>query len=183
MELNPLEFMAAFLPGKLCSLGRTGVQIHSLQYWSDALEPYVGQKQKVMVHYDPRDISSVMARTPSGVLVNAQLTTPDVQAMSLAEWKSRRVHEQSFAWDPTMVAVRDESQKRADQGVEEAKVSRQVSRRKATEAAGDKYRTSPTPLSVETKDATDSDHGGDASLPSIDPQRTFFEVEGANDDE
>lgn len=35
MRLDPLEFLAAFLPGDYRVLTRTGVEINNLQYWSD----------------------------------------------------------------------------------------------------------------------------------------------------
>lgn len=143
--LNELEFLATFLPGDTRCLTRTGVQIHSLQYWSDALVPWVGQHMDVHVHYDPRDITSVYVRTPCGLLVKAIVTTPDIQPISLAEWQARRSHERSLSRSPGYVTQADASQKRGDTLVDQAKASRRVRRRKATEAAGDRYRSEPTP--------------------------------------
>ncbi|MBD8879794.1 Mu transposase C-terminal domain-containing protein [Rhodanobacter sp. 7MK24] len=143
--LNELEFLATFLPGDARRLTRTGVQIHSLQYWSDELVPWVGQHLNVHVHYDPRDITHVFVRTPGGLLVKALVTTPDIQPISLAEWQVRRFHERSLSRSPELVALADASQKRADALVEQAKASRRIRRRKATEAAGDRYRSEPTP--------------------------------------
>src|SRR3546814_13487926 len=82
--------MASFLPGELRVLTRTGVEIHRLQYWDDGLSNWVGQRAKVQVHYDPRDVTYVYVRTPGGTLVKAAVTTPGVSAISLAEWSARR---------------------------------------------------------------------------------------------
>lgn len=143
--LNELEFLATFLPGEARCLTRTGVQIHTLQYWNDALAPWVGQHLNVHVHYDPRDITHVFVRTPGGLLVKAIVTTPEIQPISLAEWQARRSHEMSLSKLPEYVALADASQKRADSLVEHARASRRVRRRKATEAAGDRFRSEPTP--------------------------------------
>lgn len=145
LPLNEIEFLATFLPGEARRLTRTGVQIHMLQYWSDALAPWVGQRLNVHVHYDPRDISYVYVRAPGGLLVKAIVTTPEIQPVSLAEWQARRAHERSLSRSPEYVALADASQKRADTLVEQAKASRRVRRRKATEAAGDRFRSEPTP--------------------------------------
>jgi putative transposase len=140
MELDPLEFLAAFLPRKRRRLTRTGVQIHDLQYWAEALEPWIGQGLNVPVHYDSRDITRVYVRTPGGVLVMATLTTPGVPAISLVEWQVRRTQERAVSRDPDVVASADASQKRADELVSQAKASRKARRRKATAAAGDRFR-------------------------------------------
>jgi putative transposase len=142
MVLNPIEFLVTFLPRKRRCLTRTGVEIHCLQYWADALEPWVGQGLKVLVHYDPRDITRVHVRTPGGVLVMAEVTTPGVPAISLAEWEARRHLERSVSRHPDLIARADESQKRGDELISQAKASRRVRRRKATAAAGDHFRAS-----------------------------------------
>ncbi|SDX70799.1 Mu transposase C-terminal domain-containing protein [Lysobacter enzymogenes] len=145
MGFDPLEFLAAFLPGDYRVLTRTGVEINNLQYWSDALSPWVGQRKKVLVTYDPRDITFVYVRTPGGVLVRCSVTTLGVPAISLAEWQSRRRYEDSLGKDPERVARRHASMRRNDERVAELKASRRVRRRRATEAAGDRFRSVSTP--------------------------------------
>lgn len=145
MQRDPLEFLAAFLPGDCRVLTRTGVEINNLQYWADALSPWVGRHKKVMVTYDPRDITFVYVRTPSGVLVRCAVTTPGISAISLAEWQSRRRYEDSLGKDPERVAKRHASMRRNDERVTEVKASRRVRRRRATEAAGDRFRSVSTP--------------------------------------
>lgn len=145
MQLDPQEFLAAFLPGEDRVLTRTGVEIHCLQYWGDGLEPWVGQRVKVLVHYDPRDITYVYVRTPGGALVKAPVTTPGIPAISLAEWSACRQHEISAGRDPDLVKQADESLLRNNATVKQAKASRKQKRRTATAAAGDKYRSESCP--------------------------------------
>lgn len=146
---DPLEFIVAFLPGENRVLTRTGVEIHRLQYWSDELGPWVGQRITVRVHYDPRDITYVYIRAPSGMLVKATATTPGVKAISLAEWSMRRQCERSMSRDPELVALSDESLRRNDETVKQAKASRAIRRRRATAAAGDRFRDTPAPTPPE----------------------------------
>ncbi len=147
LPTNPLEFLTAFLPGEDRVLTRTGVEIHRLQFWADELEVWVGQRATVRVHYDPRDITYVYVRTPVGTLIRANVTTPGVKAISLAEWSARRQHERALSCDPSLTKQADESLRRNDESIKQTKISRAVKRRQATAAAGDRYRdkSSPTP--------------------------------------
>lgn len=147
---NPLEFIAAFLPGEDRVLTRTGVEIHRLQYWSDGLSQWVGQRIAVRTHYDPRDITYVYIRTPAGMLIKATVTTPNISAISLIEWSMRRQHERAMARDPDLIAQADESLRRNDETIKQAKASRAVRRRKATAASGDRFRDTSAPTSPET---------------------------------
>lgn len=145
MQLDAREFLVAFLPGENRVLTRTGVEIHRLQYWAAGLEQWVGQYTKVSVHYDPRDITYVYVRSPSGLLVKAPVTTPGVSAISLAEWSARRQSERAASRDPARVEAADASLKRNDAFVKQAKASRKERRRKATAAAGDRNRDTSCP--------------------------------------
>lgn len=176
---DPLEFLATFLPSEERRLTRTGVQIHCLQYWADALDAWVGQGKDVRVHYDPRDVTFVYVRTPGGVLVKATVTTPNVPAISLAEWQARRSHERSFGRSPALVAVSDASSERSKQLVNEEKEKRKVQRRRATQAAGDAYRSESVPT---TKRDVDARHAQSMNPPLITTNRTYFNVEVYRDD-
>jgi len=172
--LNELEFLATFLPGETRRLTRTGVQIHRLQYWNDVLAPWVGQHLDFHVHFDPRDITYVFVRTPGGLLAKASVTTPDIQPISLAEWQARRSHERSLSKQPEHVALADASQRRADTLVEKAKATRRLRRRKATEAAGDRFRSEPTPSAKSEPDVAPP-HEIEPPLPDYSPE--LFDIE------
>ena len=153
---DPLEILATFLPGDSRVLTRTGIEIHRLQYWADGLEPWVGQRATVRVTYDPRDITYVYVRTPAGTLVKAVVTTPGVKAISLAEWSARRQYERGVCRDPALLASADESLRRNDTLVKEAKASRKVQRRNATAAAGDRYRDASSPTPPDASEPTET---------------------------
>ena len=172
MKLDHLEFLAAFLPGAERSLTRTGIQVHSLDYWHEALSPWIGQKRRVLVTWDPRDISFVYVRTPGGVLVRAALTTPEVSRMSLAEWDARRAWERTLAKDPAMQKQADESLLRGHALVVEARRTRRTERRRATAAAGDRY--IPPPLPAPPILSTDA---AEPVTPRITDNSELFDVE------
>lgn len=167
---NPLEFLTAFLPGEDRVLTRTGVEIHRLQYWADGLAPWVGKRATVRVHFDPRDITNVYVRTPAGTLVKANVTTPGVKAVSLVEWSMLRQHERVVSRDPAFVQQSDESLRRNDETVKQAKASRGVRRRRATAAAGDRYRDTARPTPPESKEALET-------LPVLSGAPQFFAIE------
>ncbi|WP_312770278.1 Mu transposase C-terminal domain-containing protein [Pseudoxanthomonas mexicana] len=172
MKLDHLEFLAAFLPGAERSLTRTGIQVHSLDYWDEALSPWVGQNKRVLVTWDPRDISFVYVRTPGGVLVRAALTTLEVRRMSLAEWDARKAWERTLAKDPAMQKQADESLLRGHALVLEARRTRRTERRRATAAAGDRYMP-PSPQAPPTP-STDA---ADPVTPWITDNSELFDVE------
>lgn len=179
MTLNPTEFLVTFLPSEMRQLTRTGIQFHSLQYWGDALAQWVGQHRSVRVHYDPRDITVVYVRSPVGVIVTAKVTTPGIKPISLAEWEARRNEERAAGRDPRLVAAADASQKRGDRLVSQAKASRRVRRRKATEAAGDRWR--PETLVFSAAESTTPPLGAVGSIPAPAVSQ-FYDVEGVDDD-
>lgn len=177
-ELNELEFFASFLPGATRCLKRTGVEIHCLLYWSDALAPWVGQKLKGRVHYDPRDITFVYVRTPGGSLVKALVTTPEIKPISLVEWQARRHAERAVARHPEVVAKRDASMRRSDAIVAEARAQRRVKRRRATEAAGDKFRGTP----LASANPPEAPAPTDPAVALADFRPEPYEIEGDSDD-
>ena len=53
-------FRVSFLPSEQRQVRRDGIHLFDLRYWSDALAGYVARKdRKVVVRYDPRDLSAV----------------------------------------------------------------------------------------------------------------------------
>lgn len=183
MVLNPIEFLVTFLPRENRCLTRTGVQIHCLQYWADALEPWVGQDLNVPVHYDPRDITRVHVRTPGGVLVMAKVTTPRIPSISLAEWEARRHLERSASRHPELIAQADESQKRGDELISQAKASRKVRRRKATAAAGDRFRVDANANSDSKPEAVAAPNEPEPDPIALDTPLRIFEIEGYDHDD
>lgn len=183
MTLDPLEFLVTFLPSETRRLTRTGVQMHNLQYWAESLGQWVGQHRNVQVHYDPRDITVAYIRSPAGVIVTAKSTTPDITAISLAEWEARRNYERALGRDPRLVARADASQKRGDLLVSEAKASRRVRRRKATEAAGDRWLPETAVPTAPDRDDIPLDTPDAPHAVAIPVITQLYSVEGCDDDD
>ncbi len=173
LQRDPLEFLALFLPSERRVLSRTGVSLHCLDYWSDAMAPYVGRKVRVDVHYDPRDVGFVYARLPGGALVRAAMTTPGVGRISLAEWIVRRHYERRVCKTSSRSQACLDSRERAHALVEDAKASRRVRKRLASAAAGDRWVSRDN---METKEETAP--AQDAEEQAIPMDVEAFEFEG-----
>lgn len=63
---DPRRFLIDFLPLERRLVRREGVSLHSIFYWSNALSGWVGQPQKMIVRYDPRDLSRIYLLAPDG---------------------------------------------------------------------------------------------------------------------
>ena len=60
------RFLIDFLPFERRLVRREGVFLHSISYWSDVLHTWVGEREKMLVRYDPRDLSRVYLLGPDG---------------------------------------------------------------------------------------------------------------------
>lgn len=175
-------FLLDFLPGGTRTLSRTGINMHSLQYWSEDFTEHCARKPRVRVTYDPRDISVVYVRLPSGKVTMARLTTRGVPAVSLSEWEMRRAHERSIAARPIYAVARDAADDIADGIVIEAKRTRKVRRRRETLAAGDPLCEPPsaTPIATESPVTLEKPNASDPISDLLGGLRTteslYFEV-------
>lgn len=90
-----MAFWVSFLPEQERTLRPDGIHLHGLRYWSPALAADVGrQSDKLLVKYDPRDLSRVFVRRPSGAVVEARYSDLTLPSITLAEAKaaSRALH-------------------------------------------------------------------------------------------
>ena len=170
------DFLVSFLPAETRRITRSGIELHCLQYWAEALAQWIGQGVSVLVYYDPRDISIAYVRLPSGLVVKANVTTPGVQAISLVEWRSRRIGERVVSRAPARREIADASLHRSDQTIALAKASRAMRRRKATKASGDRWVPVPLPASP-LRDAIEIDPS-----PLLSGSISFFDVEDNDHD-
>lgn len=82
-------FRIGFLPSERRQLGRTGINLFSIGYWSDAFAPMVGRgARKVTVKYDPRDMSRIWVVTDDGRAIAARYK--DLSRPKVSLWESRR---------------------------------------------------------------------------------------------
>jgi putative transposase len=63
---DPRRFLIDFLPLERRLIRRDGVSLHSIHYWSDILRSWIGEPQKMIVRYDPRDLSRLYLLAPDG---------------------------------------------------------------------------------------------------------------------
>jgi putative transposase len=65
--INPAEFFLDFLPGEHRLIRRDGIRLFGIRYWDNYLSPLAGRSQeRVMVKYDPRNLSRVYLRDEAG---------------------------------------------------------------------------------------------------------------------
>lgn len=82
-------FRTSFLPFEWRQLGRTGIALFGVLYWSDVFASMVGRGQgKVQVKYDRRDLSQVWVTTGEGRVIPARYR--DLSHPRISLWESRR---------------------------------------------------------------------------------------------
>ncbi len=86
-------FRMSFMPFEWRQLGRTGVSLFSVGYWSDAFSSMLGRgKCKVMAKYDPRDLSQIWVIDEDGHAVDARYR--DLSCPRISLWESRRARKE-----------------------------------------------------------------------------------------
>lgn len=63
---DPRRLLIDFLPMERRLVRREGVSLHSIDYWSDVLSAWIGEKERRIVRYDPRDLSRIYLLGPDG---------------------------------------------------------------------------------------------------------------------
>lgn len=81
-------FRVSFLPSEKRLVRRDGIHLFDIRYWSDALAGRVGRKNdKVVVRYDPRDLSAVWVELEGGRCVEARYRNLELPSVSLWEYR------------------------------------------------------------------------------------------------
>lgn len=81
-----MRFWLTFLPEQERKLRPTGVHLFGLRYWSAALSGDVGRaNRRLLVKYDPRDMSRVFVRRSSGNFVEARYADVTLPSVTLHE--------------------------------------------------------------------------------------------------
>ena len=86
--VDPRRFLIDFLPIEYRLIRREGVVLHSIHYWSDILTVWIGEKAKMIVRYDPRDLSRVFLLAPDGQYYD--LPYRDLRRPPISLWEHRR---------------------------------------------------------------------------------------------
>jgi len=86
MPKDRLQFWVSFLPDEERKLRPDGIHLFGLRYWSSALTADIGRvEEKLLVKYDPRDLSRVFVRRPTGNFVEARYADLTLPAITLSE--------------------------------------------------------------------------------------------------
>ena len=63
---DPRRFLIDFLPIERRLVRRDGIVLNRIHYWSDALALWIGKPERMIVRYDPRDLSRIYLLAPNG---------------------------------------------------------------------------------------------------------------------
>lgn len=81
------RFVLDFLPFERRLVRREGVFLHSIGYWSDVLRTWIGEPERMMVRYDPRDLSRIYLLAPDGRYYD--LSYRDLGRPPISLWEQR----------------------------------------------------------------------------------------------
>jgi putative transposase len=84
---DPRRFLIDFLPMERRLVRREGVFLHSIGYWSDVLRTWIGERERMIVRYDPRDLSRIHLLAPDGRYYD--LSYRDLRRPSISLWEHR----------------------------------------------------------------------------------------------
>jgi putative transposase len=84
---DPRRFLIDFLPFERRLVRREGVFLHSISYWSDVLRTWIGERERMIVRYDPRDLSRVHLLAPDGRYYD--LSYSDLRRPPISLWEHR----------------------------------------------------------------------------------------------
>lgn len=84
---DPRRFLIDFLPLERRLVRREGVFLHSIGYWSDVLHTWVGERERMIIRYDPRDLSRVHLLAPDGRYYD--LSYRDLRRPPISLWEHR----------------------------------------------------------------------------------------------
>jgi putative transposase len=89
LPADRMKFWVSFLPDAHRKLRRDGIHFCNIRYWSDALSADLGRNdEELLVKYDPRDLSRIFVRRPSGRFVEARYRDLTWPAITLWEQKA-----------------------------------------------------------------------------------------------
>ncbi len=96
---DPKRFFLDFLPLQRRQVRREGVRLNSIWYWSDVLRTLIEHPDKLIVRYNPRDLSRLFLQAPDGDYYD--LTYADLRRPVISLWEHRlalkRLREQGLA--------------------------------------------------------------------------------------
>lgn len=125
---DPRRFLIDFLPLERRLVRREGISLHSINYWSDVLRVWIGEPERMIVRYDPRDLSRIYLLGPDGVYYD--LGYRDLRRPPISLWEHRlalkRLRESGHATVDEVAIFRAIGEMRAitDEAVAASKLAR-----------------------------------------------------------
>lgn len=101
---DPRRLVIDFLPMERRLIRRDGVMLHSIAYWADVLRTWIGEKEPMIVRYDPRNLSRIYLLGADGNYYD--LSYRDIRRPPISRWEHRRAIKQ----------LRDEGHAHVDEG-------------------------------------------------------------------
>ncbi len=139
---NTRRFLIDFLPMERRMVRREGVFLRNIGYWSDVLSTLIGVREKMIVRYDPRDLSRIYLLAPDGAYYDVPYA--DLRRPAISLWEHRlavkRLRELGRAAidEAAIFDAIDEMHSIAERAVAETKtVRRQRERRLQAERRGE----------------------------------------------
>jgi putative transposase len=125
---DPRRFLIDFLPLEHRLVRREGISLNCIHYWSDALSVWIGRPQKMIVRYDPRDLSRIYLLVPDGCYY--EVGYRDVRRPPITLWEQRlarkklREEGRSFVDEGAIFRSIEEMRKIAEEAVAAKKTAR-----------------------------------------------------------
>jgi putative transposase len=151
-----------FLPIERRLIRRDGVSLHAIHYWSDVLRTWIGEQQKMIVRYDPRDLSRIYLLAPDGHYYD--LNYRDLRRPPITLWEHRlalkRLREEGRTTVDESAIFRTIAAMRAiaDEAVASSKTARRQRERRLRLIQGGRVEAVPsvtTPTDTAVVDAQD----------------------------
>lgn len=89
MPADLRAFHRDFLPFEERSVQRDGVHLFGVRYWHDALIPFLHDKTRVTVHYDPADLSKIFVRGLAGDFL--EVAYRNLRRPAISKWELKAV--------------------------------------------------------------------------------------------
>jgi putative transposase len=154
---DPRRFLIDFLPLERRLVRREGVALHRIHYWSDALPIWIGRPERMILRYDPRDLSRIHLLAPDGHYY--ELSYRDVRRPPITLWEHRlalkRLREEGRALVDEAAIFRTIEQMRhiTAEAVTTSKRARRQRERLRVIQGGREVPTPPTPVIISTASA------------------------------
>lgn len=150
-----------FLPIERRMVRREGISLHSIAYWSDVLRTWIGERQKMIVRYDPRDLSRIFLLAPDGDYYD--LTYRDLSRPPITLWEQRlalkRLREAGALHIDEAAIFRTIEKMRliVDEAMTATKIARRQRERRLRLIQGGKCDTPPSDSSPQVEPSADED--------------------------